>query len=72
MNTIGERVTLHREKLGLSKIELARKVDIGEGTISHIENDRRKPSLKLAIRLANEFGISLDELLGRDEVLEPA
>lgn len=69
MNAIGERVTRLRTERGLSKIELAKLVDIGEGTISHIENNRRKPSIDLAIRLAKVFGVSLDELIGTDELV---
>lgn len=67
METIGNRVTRLREQRGLSMIQLAQLVRIGKATISHIENDRRKPSIELAIRLAKEFDVSLDELLGKDQ-----
>lgn len=68
MDTIGCRVTRLREKRGLTKNQLAKLVGIGAGQISHIENDIRQPSIDLAIRLANEFGVTLDELLGKVEM----
>lgn len=67
MSSIGQRVTRLREQRGLTKIQLAKRVNIGEGMISHIENNRRAPSIKLAMRLAKEFDISLDELIGAED-----
>jgi len=67
MNHPGPLVARLRQARGLKQQELADRVGVDQRTISHIEKMRRKPSIKLAIQLANEFGISLDELLGKDE-----
>ena len=73
MNHPGPLVAQLRKERGLKQQELADRVGVDQRTISHIENERRKPSIKLAIQLANEFGISLDELLGNSEqISEPA
>lgn len=67
MTSIGERVTELRTENGLTKTQLASRLGIGESAIDHIESNRRKPSLKTAVRMANIFSVSLDELIGTDE-----
>lgn len=47
----------------ISARELAKKVGVGESTISKIKNNERKPSVSLAQRIASELGITVDELL---------
>lgn len=69
MNNIQLRVSLLRSKSGLTQEQLAARVKVDQRTISHIETGRRKPSIDLAIRLAKEFGVSLDELLGENEMV---
>lgn len=72
MNDLKSRVADLRAKKRLTQRQLALAVGVDQRTISHIEKGIRKPSINLAIRLAKEFDISLDELLGRDEVMEMA
>jgi transcriptional regulator with XRE-family HTH domain len=67
MNKFGSRIEKLREQQGLSQEQLAERVGIGRGSISHIENNRRTPSLPLAARLAKELGVTLDALLGTNE-----
>lgn len=52
-----------RVKAGLSKIELANRIQVSLSTVEHLEGGRRRPSVEVAIRLAKELDVSLDELL---------
>jgi DNA-binding XRE family transcriptional regulator len=69
MGNIHLRVALLRSKKDLTQAELAARVDVDQRTISAIETGRRKPSIDLAIRLAKEFGVTLDDLLGKEEMV---
>lgn len=67
MSSIGERITHLRNEKGLSRSQLAVVLRVSEAAVGHMENNQRKPSLKTAVRLANFFSVSLDELIGTDE-----
>lgn len=53
-----------RESAGLSQVELASKVGVTQGFISHIELGIREPALGLTKKLASALGVSVAELLG--------
>lgn len=53
-----------REAMGVSQTELARRVQVSQGALSHIERGTRKPSLSVAMRLARAFGLTVEELFG--------
>lgn len=57
-NIIRER----RKALGLSQEELARRCGVSRQTVNAIENDKYDPTLSLAFRLADELGLTVDEL----------
>lgn len=57
-----------RELKGLSQRELAKTLNIGVGSVGMWESTDRIPNAKQLNLLANFFGISIDELLGRDEL----
>lgn len=52
----------YRTNTGMTKKELAQKVNIHIDYISMIERNARTPSFKLAKRMADVFGITVDEL----------
>jgi transcriptional regulator with XRE-family HTH domain len=52
-----------RESAGLSQAELASKVGVTQGFISHIELGIREPTLRLARKLAAALGVSVADLL---------
>ena len=54
-----------RKAQGWTQYELAQRVGCDESTINHWEKGRTNPSLKTVINLADLFGCSLDEILGR-------
>lgn len=65
--SVDNRLPELRKQKGWSQKELGERVGVIQGAISHIETGRKQPSLALAIRLAEELGVSLDELLGTPE-----
>jgi transcriptional regulator with XRE-family HTH domain len=61
---IGPRLRAVREGRGATLTEVSRATGISLSTLSRVENGRRTPSLELVLRLAAEYGSSLDELTG--------
>lgn len=56
---IYNRIALLRTEQGLSRIELAEKVDVNYQTIGFIERGDYSPSLELAFKIADVFGVEL-------------
>jgi ribosome-binding protein aMBF1 (putative translation factor) len=52
-----------REKRGLSRSQLARKVEVVDTYISRIETGRAQPSFRLILAIAHQLGITAAELL---------
>lgn len=63
--TIGQSIRQHRNRLGISQLDLANRLGIHPINISWWENDKVFPSILNTIGLADAFGITLDELVGR-------
>ena len=64
---IGHQIKRTRENLGLSQIELAKKIGYqSPGTISHFESGLRKINLMDLQKIANTLGVSIDFLLGSE------
>lgn len=51
-----------RMQEGLSQRELAKALGVAASTVAHYETGRRTPSLPLARKIADFFGVSLDAL----------
>lgn len=64
-NEFGTLLAQRRIQAGLSRRDLAEKVQVGTSTISHLEAGRRLPSVEVAIRLSKELNVSLDTLLAK-------
>lgn len=60
---IGENVKARRVAMGKSTYDLARDVGVTDVMISYVERGLRRPSLTLAIKLADTLGCTLDELI---------
>ncbi|WP_168455208.1 helix-turn-helix transcriptional regulator [Bacillus cereus] len=58
MNTIAE---LRKEKL-ISQEKLAAKVGLSRTYISEIENNKKQPNVKLAIKIAKVLGTSVESI----------
>lgn len=57
----GESIKKARERLGLSRQELARKISESESYLEHIEKEEMRPTLKTAKKLERALGIKLIE-----------
>ncbi|MCL6559475.1 MAG: helix-turn-helix domain-containing protein [Firmicutes bacterium] len=56
-----------RRLKGLKQKELGLIVGLAESAINNLENNRRSPSIEIAIALADFFDVSLDYLVGRSD-----
>ena len=61
---IGKALKERREAAGLSQSELAKGVGMHQQTISRWESNENVPNVLDCIRLAQFYGITLEELLG--------
>lgn len=62
-----------REIAGLSQYRLAEKMGVSQATVGMWESGKREPNFTTLCKLADFFGISADELLGRSiAVVRPA
>ena len=64
--SIGYHLKTQRELAKLTQGELAKETGITQAAISRWEDDLRVPNIESCIKLADFYGISLDELVGRD------
>lgn len=58
--------TRFREAAGLSQRELAGKLGIDQSSVACWEIGRSVPRVSLLVKLADLYGCSIDELLGRE------
>lgn len=63
---LGEKIKELRQKNNVTQEKLAEYLNITCQSISKLENNNALPDISLAIPLANFFGISMDELFGRN------
>lgn len=66
MINFGEEFKYHRQKANLSQQELAKQIHTSQQNISRWEKNEVEPSIGFCVTLADFYGISLDELIGRD------
>ena len=70
MTKYGQSLKNQREIHNLSQSELARKTGIKHQNISRWENGKAFPCIDFCVKLADFYGITLDELVGRDSIGE--
>lgn len=58
-----------RQEIGLSQAELAKIVNTTQKNISNWENGLNEPDFSALIQFAKYFGVSVDYLLGVEEIL---
>lgn len=54
-----------RKEKGATQDQIARYLNISRAAYTNIENGKRDPDTQTIIRLADYYGVSVDELLGR-------
>lgn len=62
------RIKILREEFGYTQQELADKLDGAKSTIAMYENETRKPSLEVLIKLSEIFNCSIDYILCKSNV----
>lgn len=60
---IGENIKALRTLHDITQEELAEKVGISQKMLSYIERDDRRPSIEVALRIAEQFNCSLDMII---------
>lgn len=64
MIDIANRITLLRKEKNMTQAELAKMVDASREIISKYEKDGVMPSIEMAKKIADAFGVTLDYLVG--------
>jgi transcriptional regulator with XRE-family HTH domain len=62
---LGQNITTFRKKLKLSQNDLGKIVGTSGDIIGRYERDEVKPSIDVAIKVADALGVSLDYLVGK-------
>lgn len=61
------RIRVLRAEKGWSQAELAEKVGVSRNSINAVENDKFDPSLPLAFRIVDLFGLKIEDVFLREE-----
>lgn len=56
-----------RKSKGLTLEQLGEDINATRASLSNLENEKRKPSLDMIIKLADYFNVSIDYLVGRTD-----
>ena len=62
----GEELKKTRISMGYTQVAVSKATGIPQNTISWLESDKGIANINQCVRLADFYGISLDELIGRD------
>ncbi len=66
MRNYGESLKENRIALGKSLMDVERDTRISNSNLSRWEQGKVLPSIDFCVQLADYYGITLDELVGRD------
>lgn len=65
---MNNRIRVLRAEKKWSQAELAERVGVSRNSINAIENGRFDPSLPLAFRIANAFGLTVEDVFDKTDV----
>ena len=65
MEALSKNLLTLRKERGLSREAVARALDISSMTYQRYEKDLREPTASLMVKLADFYGVTLDQLVGR-------
>lgn len=60
------RIRVLRAEKGWSQADLAERVQVSRNSINAVENGKFDPSLPLAFRIADVFGLKIEDVFLRD------
>lgn len=63
--TLGQQMTALRKKKGLSQADMGKAIGTSGDIIGRYERDEVKPSIEVAVRIADTLEVSLDYLVGK-------
>ena len=66
-STVGTKLFNIRTGKGETQEEVAESVGISYVSLSRYETGRRMPKMNILARLAEHYGVTVDELIGRDD-----
>ena len=64
-------IAFYRKKLGITQEALAQQLEVTNQAVSKWESDQCCPDIQLLPKLADIFGITIDELFGREAPTQP-
>lgn len=64
---LSEQIQAYRKKMGLTQEQLAERMGVTNQAVSKWETEQSYPDIQLLPELAELFGITLDQLFGREE-----
>lgn len=67
-NKFSEQLLALRLDANLSRAELSKKLNVSVRLISYWENGKRECSFDMLLEIAELFSVSVDFLLGREEI----
>ena len=67
-----KRIKELRQEKGVTQEKLAEHLKLKQQTISAYENGTNEPDLKVLDKMARFFGVSIDYIVGRSDVRDPA
>ena len=59
---IGYKIKTRRRKLGVSQVDLSKKLSISPSYLNLIESGKRKINVDLLLKLANELNIEISDI----------
>lgn len=65
------RIKKLREEFGYTQQDLANKINGAKSTVAMYENETRKPSMEVLIKLSNLLNCSIDYLLCKTDIRNP-
>ncbi len=69
---IGDRIRELRKQRRYSQAQLAKKLNVTQGAVSQWENEQTVPAADQLVSIASLFGVTVDQLLGRENEPAPA
>lgn len=64
MKDIKDRIKELRDETGITRAELAQKLEINKSSVTRYETGEMRPTLDIMIKIHDIFGVSLDWLAG--------
>lgn len=68
MNSTGMNIRRLRKAHGMTQVELARKLNATQKVVTSYETNQRTPTLEKLEKLAQIFGVTIDEIVGKKEM----